>query len=216
MEFQSYKSEMPLFMIKDYWTKISTECYLILAVFLVIFLFFCRGSAWVYQFLGAVTFLVGILFINKHKFLNFYSDRIEYNSLCKNYNDVYSIHKSVKTSNFDKIAIYKFSGLVIEDACKYNANITRFKKFLLLILSYALHPLNIICFSVLKILKRIDSINLNVLILLDSTHSNYFAIPLTMLSEYERVNLKKYLKDKLNLNLDNIEVRDRFIDINFI
>ncbi len=44
MEFQSYKSEMPLFMIKDYWTKISTECYLILAVFLVIF--FCRGSAW--------------------------------------------------------------------------------------------------------------------------------------------------------------------------
>jgi hypothetical protein len=76
MEFQSYKSEMPLFMIKDYWTKISTECYLILAVFLVIFLFFCRGSAWAYQFLGAVTFLVGILFINKHKFLNFYSDRI--------------------------------------------------------------------------------------------------------------------------------------------
>ena len=40
MEFQSYKSEMPLFIIKDYWTKISTECYLILAVFLVIFLFF--------------------------------------------------------------------------------------------------------------------------------------------------------------------------------
>ena len=37
-----------------------------------------------------------------------------------------------------------------------------------------------------------------------------------MLSEYERVNLKKYLKDKLNLNLDNIEIRDRFVDINFI
>lgn len=86
----------------------------------------------------------------------------------------------------------------------------------MLILSYALHPINILCFGVLKILRRIDSINLNVLILLDGTHSNYFAIPLTMLSEYERVNLKKYLKDKLNLNLDNIEIRDRFIDINFI
>jgi len=61
-------------MIKDYWTKISIECYLILAVFLVIFLFFCRGSAWAYQFLGAVTFLVGILFINKHKLIVFMSN----------------------------------------------------------------------------------------------------------------------------------------------
>lgn len=40
MEFANQKSEIPLFIIKDYWTKISTECYLILAVFLVIFLFF--------------------------------------------------------------------------------------------------------------------------------------------------------------------------------
>jgi hypothetical protein len=37
-----------------------------------------------------------------------------------------------------------------------------------------------------------------------------------MLSDFERKNLEKYLKDELDLNLEDIEVRDRLLNINFM
>ena len=44
----------------------------------------------------------------------------------------------------------------------------------------------------------------------------FVGIPLAMLSDFERKNLEKYLRDELKLNLEDIEVRDRLLNINFM
>ena len=82
--------------------------------------------------------------------------------------------------------------------------------------SWILYLMDLICFAVLRLRGRIKSINLYVLIFLDSENGVFVSIPLAMLSDFERKNLEKHLKDELRLNLESIEVRDRLLNINFM
>ena len=153
--------------------------------------------------------------INKNKFLSFYPGRIEYNKSSANYQETIVTKKSIDIARIDKVAIYKFVDFAVEEF-SYDKNIGTFKKLILMAFSWILYLMDLICFAILRLRGRIKSINLYVLIFLDGENGVFVSIPLAMLSDFERKNLEKYLKDELDLNLEDIEVRDRLLNINFM
>ena len=201
------KEQMPLFIIKDYWTKIYIDLGVTSSIVMLVFELVTRGIHWHYWVGVWILTLIGLLGINKNKFLSFYPGRIEYNKSSANYQETIVTKKSIDIARIDKVAIYKFVDFAVEEF-SYDKNI------ILTAFSWILYLMDLICFAVLRLRGRIKSINLYVLIFLDSENGVFVGIPLAMLSDFERKNLEKYLRDELKLNLEDIEVRDR--NINFM
>ena len=209
------KEQMPLFIIKDYWTKIYIDLGVTSSIVMLVFELVTRGIHWHYWVGVLILTLIGLLGINKNKFLSFYPGRIEYNKSSANYQETIVTKKSIDIARIDKVAIYKFVDFAVEEF-SYDKNIGTFKKLILTAFSWILYLMDLICFAVLRLRGRIKSINLYVLIFLDSENGVFVGIPLAMLSDFERKNLEKYLRDELKLNLEDIEVRDRLLNINFM
>ena len=209
------KEQMPLFIIKDYWIRIYIDLGVTSSIVMLVFELVTRGIHWHYWVGVWILTLIGLLGINKNKFLSFYPGRIEYNKSSANYQETIVTKKSIDMARIDKVAIYKFVDFAVEEF-SYDKNIGTFKKLILTAFSWILYLMDLICFAVLRLSGRIKSINLYVLIFLDSENGVFAGIPLAMLSDFERKNLEKYLRDELKLNLEDIEVRDRLLNINFM
>jgi len=209
------KEKMPLFIIKDYWIRIYIDLGVTSSIVMLVFELVTRGIHWHYWVGVWILTLIGLLGINKNKFLSFYPGRIEYNKSSANHQETIVTKKSIDMARIDKVAIYKFVDFAVEEF-SHDKNIGTFKKLILTAFSWILYLMDLICFAVLRLRGRIKSINLYVLIFLDSENGVFVGIPLAMLSDFERKNLEKYLRDELKLNLEDIEVRDRLLNINFM
>ena len=108
------KEQMPLFIIKDYWIRIYIDLGVTSSIVMLVFELVTRGIHWHYWVGVWILTLIGLLGINKNKFLSFYPGRIEYNKSSANYQETIVTKKSIDIARIDKVAIYKFVDFAVE------------------------------------------------------------------------------------------------------
>lgn len=199
-----------LFTMRDSWIKYYTYeafyCGTLLGIFV-----FIMGGKFTLLFIP-LYFIIFLSNMNDEYYVHFYDNKILYNHL-DNVTAGFSVkHKEMYIANISSLKIYRhFYGIANNKKPIKN----KFFKFLEVIFSYSSKIIMIPFPKILYFLGKAKHKNTNTLMFINENTYEYMVIVLSMLNDSEIENLRFFLLNKFNVDLDNIEIKNFFINFDY-